>query len=66
MGPLGGNLLETKIKRSVVEGGWMTNALRRRNCLVKIKTNDTWFSKENEIQEGVARAFQVQGIGILV
>ena len=41
MGPLGGNLLETKIKRSVVEGGWMTNAHRRRNCLVKIKTNDT-------------------------
>ena len=35
----------------------MTNAHKRRNWLAKIKINGSWFSKENEIKEGVARAF---------
>lgn len=36
----------------------MTNAHKRRNWLVKIKINSSWLLEENEIKEGMARAFQ--------
>ena len=35
----------------------MTNAHKRRNWLVKIKINSSWLLEENEIKEGMARAF---------
>ena len=35
----------------------MTNAHKRSNWLRNIKINEVWCIEENEIQEGVARAF---------
>ena len=36
----------------------MANAHKRRNYVDKIKINGVWLSKENEIKEGVVRAFR--------
>ena len=36
----------------------MANARRRRNKMDKIKINGVWFSEENEIKEGVVKAFR--------
>ena len=66
MGPSEGHFLERKIKGSALlqEGDKNTslfhktvNAHSRKNFLNKIKINGTWFSKENEIKDGVVQAF---------
>ena len=36
----------------------MTNTHKRRNYVDKIKINGVWFSEENEIKEGVVKAFR--------
>ena len=36
----------------------MANAHRRNNSLVRVKINGEWLSKEQEVREGVANAFQ--------
>ena len=36
----------------------MVNAHRRRNHVDKIKINGVWFTKENEIKEGIVNAFR--------
>ena len=36
----------------------MVNAHRRRNHVEKIKINGVWFTKENEIKDGIVNAFR--------
>ena len=63
---VGRSFLEIKIKGDLVEGGnkntdffhKMTNAHRRRNSLVRIKTNGNWVSMESKIKVGMVHIFQ--------